>query len=110
MIGIRKYFCDNTYTVTSKTENVSNIIDKMIRLTAKLTESDASDIYYDIHALLEAVNSKTEMDNLLFFCEYGVSTEQRKIFSDEQYLRCKPIQIWRLTHNPNTTETILERV
>lgn len=113
-IRINKYGVNDTYTVRSKTENIHNIVDKMIYLTAKLTEEYASDIYYDIQNLMEAVENKKEMDVLLFFREYGVTTRQMEKFNGNQYdpiyYDFNQIQTWRLTHDPNTTETILERV
>ena len=105
-IRINKYGVNDTYTVRSKTE--------MIRLTAKLTEEYASDIYYDIQNLMEAVENQKEMDVLLFLREYGVTTRQMEKFNGNQYdpiyYNFNHIQIWRLTHDPNTTETKLERV
>ena len=41
MYVIQDYSCYDNYTVKSKTENVSNVVDKMIRITAKTTESFA---------------------------------------------------------------------
>ena len=60
MYVIQDYSCYDNYTVKSKTENVSNVVDKMIRITAKTTESFASDIYYDIQALYKAINKKKQ--------------------------------------------------
>lgn len=107
------YFCYDKGT-TSTTDNISNIIDKMIRLTAKLTENYASDIIYDIADLNNAVKEKKLLDNLLFFRENGVTTKQIKDFdvdTFESLLTCfTPIQTWRLTYDPVTTETKLIRV
>jgi hypothetical protein len=112
-IKITNYSCyDNG--IVSKTENVCNVIDKMIQLAAKLTERFASDIIYDINNLNDAITLKKHMDDLLFFRENGVTTrEPNKLTADgyDAFLRCvNPIQIWRLTHNPDTTETKLIRV
>ena len=100
--------------VTSGTENVSSIIDKMIRLSAKLTESYASDIVYDIEDLNDAVKEKKPLDHLLFFREYGVTTRKVEGFDADAYdsilFNFTPIQVWRLTYNPETTETKLIRV
>lgn len=100
--------------VTSGTENVSSIIDKMIRLSAKLTESYASDIVYDIEDLNDAVKEKKPLDHLLFFREYGVTTRNVETFDADAYdsilFNFTPIQIWRLTYDPSTTETKLVRV
>lgn len=112
-IKITTYSCYDKGTI-STTDNVSNIIDKMIRLTAKLTENYASDIIYDIADLNNAVKEKKSLDNLLFFRENGVTTREIKDFDVDTYesLLCcfTPIQTWRLTHDPATTKTKLIRV
>lgn len=112
-IKITNYSCyDNG--IVSETENVCNIIDKMIRLTAKVTERWASDIVYDINELTDAVKNKKSIDEIIFFRENGVSTMETNRLTAERYndLLCcfTPIQIWRLTHNPCTMETRLIRV
>lgn len=110
---ISNYAIDDKGT-TSNTENISNIIDKLIRITAKITECYASDITYDIENLNDAVKHGTELDVLLFFREHGVTTRGARDFNDEAYdwvlFSCTPIQVWRLTHNPSTMETKLIRV
>ena len=112
-IKITNYSCyDNG--IVSETENVCNIIDKMIRLTAKVTERWASDIVYDINELTDAINNKESIDEILCFRENGVITMETNKLTAERYnnLLCcfTPIQIWRLTHNPSTMETRLIRV
>ena len=110
---ITKYSCDDN-GIVSETENVCNIIDKMIRLAAKVTERWASDIVYDINELTDAIKNKESIDNVLFFRENGVLTTETNKLTAERYndLLCcfTPIQIWRLTHNPSTMETRLIRV
>lgn len=100
--------------IVSKTENVCNVIDKMIQLAAKLTERFASDIIYDIECLNNAIKEKILLDNLFFFRENGVTTRETNTLTANKYdglLRhFSPIQIWRLTYNPNTMETKLIRV
>lgn len=112
-IKISNFSCyDNG--ITSETENVCNIIDKMIQLAAKLTERFASDIVYDIEWLNDTVKEKKPLDNLLFFRENGVTTMETNELTTDGYdgLLCcfTPIQVWRLTHNPTTMETKLIRV
>ena len=112
-IKISNFSCyDNG--ITSETENVRNVIDKMIQLAAKLTERFASDIIYDIEWLNNAVKEKKPLDNLLFFRENGITTRETSKLNADRYdgLLCcfTPIQIWRLTHNPDTMETKLIRV
>lgn len=100
--------------IVSETENVSSVIDKMIRLAAKLTENYASDIFYDIADLNNAVREKKPLDNLLFFRENGVTTIETTDLDADMYKTLlrnfTPIQTWRLTHDPETTETKLIRV
>lgn len=112
-IRITNYSCyDNG--IVSETKNVCNIIDKMIRLAAKVTERWASDIVYDINELTDAIENKESIDEILFFRENGVITMETNKLTAECYndLLCcfTPIQIWRLTHNPSTMETRLIRV
>lgn len=112
-IKISNFSCYND-GITSETENVCNVIDKMIQLAAKLTKRFASDIIYDIEWLNNAVKEKILLDNLLFFRENGVTTRETNTLTADRYdgLLCCfcPIQIWRLTHNPGTMETKLIRV
>ena len=112
-IKITNYSCyDNG--IVSETENICNIIDKMIRLAAKVTERWASDIVYDINELTDAIKNKESIDEIIFFRENGVITMETNKLTAERYnnLLCcfTPIQIWRLTHNPSTMETRLIRV
>lgn len=112
-IKITNYSCyDNG--IVSETENISNIMDKMVRLAAKLTERYAGDIYYDMLKLNNAINEKEQLDNLFFFRENRVTTRETNKLTAERYdgLLCcfTPIQTWRLTHNPDTMETKLIRV
>lgn len=100
--------------IVSTTDNISTIIDQMIRLTAKLTECYASDIVYDIDNLKDAVSNGNHLDVLLFFRECGVTTRNATEFNegmlDVILFNFTPIQIWRLTHSPETMETKLIRV
>lgn len=107
MYTISDYSCYDNYTVKSKTENVSNVVDKMIRITAKITEHYASDIYYDILALYKAINQKVSLNRVLFFREDGVSTKNVPI---EDCENIDYIQTWQLTYNPATNTTVFNRV
>ena len=95
--------------IISHTKNVSNIIDKMVRLAAKCTENYASDIVYDAIALELAIKEGKPFDRILFFRENGVTAWQTEMFDESAYdsvlLNFMPIQTWRLTHDPLTTET-----
>lgn len=112
-IKITTYSCNDKGTV-SKTSNISDVIDKMIRLTAKLTERYASDIVYDIAGLESALQTGNRIDLLLFFRENGVETRKTENFNEHEYdvllFNFTPIQVWRLTHDPIEMETKLIRV
>ena len=104
--------CDNG--IISHTENVSNIIDKMVRLAAKCTEYYASDIVYDAMALESAIKAQEPFDRILFFREHGVTAWQTEMFDASAYdsvlFNWTPIQTWRLVHNPVTMETKFIRI
>ena len=112
-VKITKHSCYDNGTV-SNTDNISTVIDKLIRLTAKLTECYASDIIYDIDSLRKAVENGKPHDMLLFFRECGVTTRDTMEFDegmlDSLLFNFTPIQIWRLTHDPIEMETKLIRV
>lgn len=112
-VKISNHSC-NDKGIISQTENISSIIDKLIRLSAKLTEYYASDIVYDIESLNNAVKNGDSFDKLLFFRECGVTTRETETFNvdvlNSLLFNFTPIQIWRLTHNPITMETKLIRV
>jgi hypothetical protein len=103
---IENYSSYDTYTFTSETENVSNIVDKLIRISAKITERFAGDIYYDIKSLYRCVEEHEPYDRVLFFRESGVWT----VNVDELCDMIDHIQAWRLTHNPESMVTTLIRV
>jgi hypothetical protein len=106
MVKIINYSCYDDYTVTSNTENISNIVDKMIRLTAKVTERFASDIYYDIKSLYGCLEEHESYDRILFFRESGVWA----VDYEEVNVMFEYIQAWRLTHDPENMTTTLVRV
>ena len=103
---IDNYSSYDTYTFTSETDNVSNIVDKLIRLSAKITERFAGDIYYDIKSLYRCVEEHEPYDRVLFFRESGVWT----VNVDELCDMIDHIQAWRLTHKPESMITTLIRV
>lgn len=106
MIKIDNYSSYNNYTVISNTDNISNIVDKMVRLTAKITERFASDIFYDIKSLYHCLEEHEPYDRVLFFRETGVWTVDYEEV-DRMY---EHIQAWRLTHDPENIITTLVRV
>lgn len=106
MVKIRNYSSYDDYTVTSNTENISDIVDKMIRLAAKITERYASDIYYDIKSLYGCLEENESYDRILLFRESGVWT----VNYEELDTITEHIQAWRLTHDPENMITTLVRV
>lgn len=112
MVKITDYSCYDNYTVKSETENISSIIDKLIRLTAKITESYASDIVYDINALFSFIEQKYPHDKIIFFREDGVDAfNTEMVIKDNRHILCNDyIQTWRLTYDPANTTTVLKRV
>lgn len=106
---IQNYSCFGNYTVKSDTENISNITDKLIRLSAKITERFAGDIIYNIEVLRNKIAKNEPYDKVLFFRENGVwVVDVEKL---EHYtLDREDIQSWRLTYNPQSGETVLVRV
>lgn len=106
MLKITNHSSYDDYTVTSNTENISDVVDKLIRLSAKITERYASDIYYDINSLHQCLEERRPYDRVLFFRESGVWTVNVEFLTDfVDY-----IQAWRLTHDPENTITTLVRV
>ena len=106
MLKITNHSSYDDYTVTSNTENISDVVDKLVRLSAKITERFASDIYYDIKSLYQCLEEHESYDRVLFFRESGVwavNVECLTEFVDH-------IQAWRLTHDPDNTITTLVRV
>ena len=87
-------------------DNILAIIDKMIRLAAKLTEHYASDIVYDINALETARALDNPFDHLLLFRELGVTTLRIENDTvDDNCMISEAIQIWRLSYTPNPSDT-----
>ena len=104
---ITKYSCDNDYRyyVQSIGGNHSTIFDRLIRLTAKLTEAYAGDIYYELGEIEKLIERSQPFDWILCFREYGVDSYWRETVEE-----CAPyklsaigesIQIWELTYTPD---------
>ena len=106
---IKNYSCYDNYTVVADTENISSIVDKLIRLTAKITEQYAGDIIYDINTLRNNMANHKAYDKVLFFRESGVwVVDVEKL---EHYIAdSEDIQAWRLTFDPSTVTTTLIRI
>lgn len=106
MLKITNYSSYDDYTVTSNSENISNVVDKLVRLSAKITERYASDIYYDINSLYYCLEEHKPYDRVLFFRESGVWT----VSVEDLNNLVDNLQAWRLTHDPENMITTLVRV
>lgn len=109
----RNHSMYDNWTVQVTGDNVSSIIDKLIRLAAKNTEYFASDIVYTINALQDAVDSKVPYERYLGFRDGGVSARKSEDEVSIVYYG-DVIQWWKLTHTPgcgdSDAQTVLIRV
>jgi hypothetical protein len=92
------------WNIHGEETNYSDIMDKLIRLTAKITEHYASDIFYDLKSIDDHIRRGEEFHLLLVFREYGVNSYVLKYddfffypgwFSEE-------IQDWVFDYVPGT--------
>ena len=88
----------DNWTVSVEGKNISNVIDKLIRLAAKNTEYYASDIIYEINALMDAVHNNRRWESYIGFRDGGVSSYAS---ADDVNLGTDVVQWWRLIHEPN---------
>ena len=104
---IRKYstYKDSRFYLESIGENYSTIFDRLIRLTAKLTESYAGDIYYELSEIEKLIERSQPFDWILCFRENGVNSYWRETVEE-----CAPyklsaigesIQTWELVYTPD---------
>ena len=111
---IKPFSSYDNYTVASNTSNISSIVDKMIRITAKVTEYYAGDIWFDIRTLLNAQSEHRVLDEVLIFRECGVSTYPVTETDEGQCVVhggfLSGNQCWQLAHDPEANSTILTRV
>lgn len=110
-VKIYSYSTYDNYTVKSCSKNVSSIVDKLIRLAAKITESYAGDIIYDIDEYLKCVDEGVQYSGFIAFRESGVCSKE---YTDENAAILLQsggyIQYWHLTYNPEIEEGKLERI
>ena len=103
----------DNWTVSVDGENISTIIDKLIRIAAKNTEYYASDVVYVINALQRAVDNKAPYERYLGFRDGGVSSHDGD--DDVSIVYCgEVIQWWKLYHEPafgdRDAQTVLTRM
>nr|DAW40898.1 MAG TPA: hypothetical protein [Caudoviricetes sp.] len=114
-IKINSYFCDNGKSDIKGSP--FTIIDKLIRITAKITENYASDIFYDIKGYDSWIYAKNnhevvkDFHTIFFFRENGVSVYNMKgSFPVPYNAQFEAIQTWELYHSVNEDYGILRRV
>lgn len=104
--------------------NASGVLDALLRISTKLTESYASDILYTVRSFENARENRMPYATLLMFTENGVHTkplgyrgdEARAVFheSHRRDLGVTCIQAWVLAYGPGASEstdfTLLQRV
>ena len=104
---IRKYstYKDSRFYLESIGENYSTIFDRLIRLTAKLTESYAGDIYYELGEIEKLIERSQPFDRIIAFREDGVNSYWREAVEEcapnELYDFGSAIQTWELTYTPD---------
>lgn len=85
--------------------NVSDIMDRLIRIAAKITEHFAGDIYFDIDSLLRSIEEGKPYDKILCFRECGVNTFNIEHFEECNYMSLDGyIQFWRLKYDLESTD------
>ena len=101
------------FFVVSDSRNFSNVWDKLIRLTAKLTESYAGDIYFEMAEMGRDMEDNRSFDKILLFHESGVTCLRRetieKLRHNEMDLSLE-IQQWEIIYDAKTQEITLTRV
>lgn len=109
---IRKYstYKDSRFYLESIGENYSTVFDKLIRLTAKLTESYAGDIYYELSEIEKLIERSQPFDRILCFRECGVNSCWRETVEgyDLRELSTigESIQTWELVYEPDLDSAI----
>ena len=104
---IKSYSSFDNYTVKSCGSNVSGVMDKLLRLTTKLTERYASDILYLIPSVDKAMKDDRDIDVVIMFREDGVSWKSVAGDAVEMETGVTYLQCWRLTID-NTREDLME--
>ncbi len=107
---IKDFSAYDNYTHKGCGDNVSDVLDAILRVTTKITEHYASDILYNLDSFRDAVKSKMPWHGLLMFREGGVALklleEDRTVslFDGTMYQ-----QYWTLDYEPGKT-AVFKRV
>lgn len=105
-------YMEPRFICCSFTENVSGLVDALLRITTKVTECYAGDVLFAIQALQAAVKRGQPFATLLLFLETGVSekpvgfqpnTGTPYVVMNER-AELNAIQTWLLGYAPGDTE------
>lgn len=110
---IREYssYKDARFFVSSTNGNFSEVWDKLIRLTAKLTECYASDIYFGMSAMERRMEENRSFDWILLFRECGVNSCPREEIEELPRMDLSlELQQWEIVYDAETQEITLTRV
>jgi len=95
------YSDNKEHIYESRTNNISDILDAILRKTTKLTERYASDVLYDLDELRKAVSQGIEYHKVFAFRECGVESIE---MLDNRVKNCSiihnAIQLWETHHIP----------
>ena len=97
---IYPYSDNQQHRIRVRGDNVSSVIDKMIRLAAKTSEHYASDIVFWCNKLYDAIETHNAMTCTLNFREDGVDLYEQARLENPDTLRAilsGGIQQWMLT-------------
>lgn len=101
---IRDHSVYDNYTYRSCAENMSGVIDEVLRKTVKLTERYAGDILFYLDSFRDAVEKKEPWKGLLLFREGGVSLHNITDTETGETVEVSDVsmyqQFWRLEYIP----------
>lgn len=97
---ILDYSVNAQHSIERYEHNYSDVFDRLIRITAKITERFASDILYDIEWVKAQMDSEKPFNLLLGFHEDGVNsyTGKEEILRSSMLSECA--QVWLLSYEP----------
>ena len=113
---IREYssYKDSRFFVSSDSGNYSTILDKLIRLTAKLTECYAGDIFYTMYEMEKwMIVEHRSFDRILMFRENGVTAYDREEIEEKTHYQMDlslELQQWEIIYDAETQKITLTRV
>lgn len=103
-LTIGKYSYNNAskYYVSDPGDRIAGVFDKVIEIAARKCDSYASDVFWDMYRMIEAIRDDNTFDRLLWFRETGVTSVDIKDLTTLNYPTLKDIanqeNIWRLSH------------